>query len=566
MIDTKSVVPLPLRANDRISPAEFCRGNDASPAADERASVFARRSLQNWSDRTKALVLLALVALIYGFGLGRDFYFDDILYISDNPLLSRPDALRLSWFSADAFNYYPLFWSLLRVQWLLWGNHPFGYQLVALLGHGVNAILLWKIARQCRLPGAWYIAALFALHPVNVQTVAWAAEQKNTWSFLFMALASLAFIKHAAKRDWRVYTAALVCFVAALACKTSIVCLPLFLAICCALRREKTSHTLLLQLAPFFIASLAAGLTTIWFEQHRVGAKSLIGALSIWQRVEASGAGFWFYAWKAIAPIQLTPMYRGWVDTTAAAHGPLPAILLVLLLAVAALSWRRFRSIAGLGVIFYALMLLPLLGFFDTTYFIYSQIADHWQYHALPGLIVTVVCLAHSIAQRARLARYSNVAGLITVAGAALLSTAHFAHFENARTLWRYVIAHNPDAWIAWYNLGNDYADQREHAQAIDAYRQSLRVKSDYVPAHFNLANSLAATNRFDEADGEYAEAEKISPTDSDTVVNRAVLHLRMGRTDEAIAELQYALKLEPHKASAEANLARIYRSAAPAR
>lgn len=518
--------------------------------------------MNSWSDRTKALVLFGLTLLVYGFGINRDFIFDDLVYISQNPLLGRPDALRLFWFTADTFNYYPLFWSLLHLQWLAWGDHPLGYHAVTLLVHGVNVILLWRILRACRVGGAGWIAALFAVHPVNVQTIAWAAEQKNTWSFLFMALAFIAFIKHAEKDDWRCYGISFVCFLAALACKTSTVCLPIFLAIYYGFRRETGARRILLRLFPFFIGGIAAGITTMWFEQHRVGAKSLIGTLNLWQRMEAAGAAFWFYLEKAIVPIDLTPMYRGWADTTVATHTVIPGLLLVLLLAACALSWRRISAPVALGITYYALMLLPLLGVFDTNYFIYSQIADHWQYHALPGLLVALVSAARSLRERIPLfARYSKLAGVLVVAITALLASAHFAHFENARTLWTYVIKQNPDAWIAWYNLGNDHFDNHEYSEAIAAYHESIRLRPGYYQSNFNLANTLAAANRFGEADRAYLEAEKISPTDSDAFVNRAVLHLRMGRNDEAVQELRHALELQPHKASAEANLARIERN-----
>ena len=88
--------------------------------------------MTQWSDRTKAVVLCALTLLIYSFGIGRGFVFDDPVYISENPLLRRPDGFRVFWFTSEAFNYYPLFWSLLRIQWLLWGDHPAGYHAVNL--------------------------------------------------------------------------------------------------------------------------------------------------------------------------------------------------------------------------------------------------------------------------------------------------------------------------------------------------------------------------------------------------------------------------------------------------
>lgn len=509
-----------------------------------------------WSDRTKALVLFGLALLIYGFGIGRAFTFDDLIYISENPLLRRHDAFRVFWFSSETFNYYPLFWSLLRLQWLLWGDHPLGYHLVNLLIHCVSAVLVWRIGRAWRIPGAWWVAALFTVHPINVQTIAWAAEQKNTWSFLFMALSLLAFIKHARSRDWPSYALSLLCFLAALACKTSTVCPPVFLAIYYAFRWEKTSRALLLRLIPFFTAGLAAGITTMWFEQNRVGAGSLMSALSLWQRAEAAGAAFWFYLEKALVPIHLTPIYRGWADTAAAAHTAIPGALLLILLALCALAWRRIGAPVALGLGYYALMLLPLLGIFDTNYFVYSQIADHWQYHALPGLLVAVVTTVSYLPKYwPRLAAWSNTGGTLAVLSLAVFASAHFAHFEDAHSLWTYVVARNPDAWIGWYNLGNDYSDGHKYPEAIAAYRKSIRVKPDYYRARFNLANTLAAADRFEEADRAYLEAQQIQPQDPDGYVNHAVLLLRMGREGEALKGFQRALQLDPQQTSTQVNL-----------
>ena len=516
--------------------------------------------MNRWSDRTKALVLFGLALLIYGFGIGRGFDFDDLIYISENPILARSNAFHTFWFTSEAFNYYPLFWSLLRVQWLLWGAHPLGYHLVNLVMHGVNAILVWRIAREWRLPGAWWAAALFAVHPVNVQTVAWAAEQKNTWSFFFMALALLAFIKHARGRGWPSYALSLLCFAAALACKTSTVCLPVFLALFYAVRREKDSGAMLLRLVPFFALGCAAGVTTMWFEQHRVSAKSLLGTLSLWQRMEVAGASFWFYLGKALLPLGLTPMYRGWVDTTAAMHTAAPGLLLVAFVAVCIFGWRRMGAPIAFGMIYYALMLLPLLGIFDTNYFAYSLIADHWQYHALPGITVAVTAAACALVRRwPRLKPYSNAAGIMTVLALAATASAHFAHFEDPRSLWSYVVSRNPDAWIGWYNLGNVYSADRAYPKAIAAYRRSIQIKKDYYRAHFNLANTLSAAGMLEEADAAYLDAEKIQDADPDLYNNRAVALMRLGREDEAITEFTRALQLNPGLDSAHVNLITIY-------
>ena len=499
---------------------------------------------------------MGLALLIYGFGIGRGFYFDDLAYIPENPILRRSDAFHAFWFTSEAFNYYPLFWSLLRIQWLLWGAHPLGYHLVNLLMHGVDAILVWRVAREWRLPGAWWAAALFAAHPINVQTVAWAAEQKNTWSFFFMALALLAFIRHERRRDWQSYALSFLCFAAALACKTSTVCLPVFLAIYYAVRREKGFGAMLLRLVPFFALGIAAGVTTMWFEQHRVAAKSLLGALSLWQRMEVAGASFWFYLGKALLPVGLTPMYRGWVDTAAATHTAVPGLLLIALMGVCILGWRRIGAPIAFGMIYYALMLLPLLGIFDTNYFAYSLIADHWQYHALPGVTVAVTAAASAVVRRwPRLAAYSNIGGIVTVLGLAALASAHAAHFEDPRSLWSYVVARNPDAWMGWYNLGSVYSDDHDYPKAIAAYRRSIQIKKDYYWGHFNLANTLSAAGLLEESNAAYLDAEKIQNTDADLYNNHAVVLMRLGREDEAIPGFVHALQLNPGLVSAHVNL-----------
>jgi Flp pilus assembly protein TadD len=514
--------------------------------------------MKYWNDKTRVLLLFALTFLIYGFGIGRGFDFDDLTYIKDNPLLRRPDAFHAYWFTSEAFNYYPLFWSLLRIQYLLWGAHPLGYHLVNLLMHSINAVLLWRICREWRLPGAWWIAALFAVHPVNAQTLAWAAEQKNTWSFFFMALALLAFIRHARDRHWKHYFLSLLWFTAALACKTSTVFLPVFLTVFYAFGRKAT-RPLLLRLAPFYALGLAAGITTVWFEKHRVEAKSLLGTLSLWQRMEVAGATFWFYLDKALVPIHLTPMYRGWVDTTAAMHTALPGFLLVALLLCCALFWRRLGAPIALGIAYYALMLLPLLGIFDTNYFAYSLVADHWQYHALPGIIVAVVCALQCLAQRwPQLTAYPNAVGAGAVVGLAALASTHFSHFEDRRSLWSYVVEENPEAWIGWYNLGIVFADDHQPKQAVAAYRRSIQTKSDYYQSHYNLANSLSTLGEIEEAEREYLTAEKIKDDDADLHNNRAVALMRLGREDDAVAEFTRAIELDSGETSSHVNLVAI--------
>jgi tetratricopeptide (TPR) repeat protein len=376
-----------------------------------------------------------------------------------------------------------------------------------------------------------------------------------------MALSLLAFIRHSGKRRWLWYGVSLFWFAAALACKTSTVCLPVFLLFCSGFRREKGAlFATALRLIPFFALGFAAGVTTMWFEKHKVDAHSLVGSLSLWQRLEMAGASFWFYLGKALLPVHLTPMYQGWVDTTAAMHTALPGVLLVTVLILCGLFWRRLGAPIALGVFYYALMLLPLLGVFDTNYFVYSLVADHWQYHALPGVLAAEVAALVLLARRwPSLAAHANLAGAVGVVGFAALASAHFAHFEDPLSLWTYVVDRNPDAWMGWYNLGTTYADTHKPQEAIAAYRQSLRVKPGYYRCRFNLANALAETGALPEADQAYLAAEQLLEADPDVHNNRAVTLLRLGRENDAIHEFERTLELQPHQTSAHVNLIAIY-------
>ncbi|HSI15534.1 MAG TPA: tetratricopeptide repeat protein [Chthoniobacter sp.] len=512
--------------------------------------------MKYWNDKTRTLLLFVLAFLIYGFGIGRGFDFDDPICISQNPLLTRPDAFHAIWFTSASPTYYPLYWSLLRLQWMLWGMATPGFHLVNLLMHCVNSVLVWRIAREWRLAGAWWVGALFAVHPVNVQTVAWAAEQKNTWSFFFMALALLAFVRYARDRQWRQYAFSLFWFALALAAKTSTVFLPVFLTVFYLVGFGKGARALLLRLVPFYALGLASGITTLWFERVRSESGSLLSTLSLWQRMETAGADFWFYLGKALFPVGLTPMYRGWVDTTAAATTVLPGILLVALLVACALYWRRIGAPVAAGIAYYAIILFPLLGILDTNYFVFSLIADHWQYHALPGLLVAVVAALQQLALRwPRLAAYPNATGATAVLGLGALASAHFAHFEDPPSLWTYVLKKNPEAWEAWYNLGTIYADDHRDAEAIAAYRRSIRIRSHYYGSHYNLANLLFAHGQVADAELEYFAAEQVRIEDPAAHNNRAVALLNLNREDDAMVEFAAALKLDPSLTQPKINL-----------
>ena len=173
-----------------------------------------------------ALILVAVTCLAYIPALRGGFVWDDAELITNNPMVRSENGLSGFWFTTEAIDYYPLTSTVFWLEWRLWAGHPFGFHLVNVLLHAANAVLVWLILRRLRIPGAWLAGLLFAIHPVNAESVAWISEHKNTLSMLFFASAILLYLKFDAEKRWGPYILALAAFLLALLAKTAVVMLP----------------------------------------------------------------------------------------------------------------------------------------------------------------------------------------------------------------------------------------------------------------------------------------------------------------------------------------------------
>jgi len=509
------------------------------------------------------IILLTLAA--YTPALRGGFVWDDDSYVTENPTLRSPGGLAAIWFKPGAtYQYYPLVFTSFWTEYHLWKLQPFGYHLVNVLLHALNAILLWRVLRCLQIPGSWLAAAIFAVHPVMVESVAWITERKNVLSGLFYLLAALAWLRFRpltateSERtpDWRFYGLASGLFVCALLSKTVTCSLPVVLALVIWWKTGRIEKRDILALTPWLLLGAASGFTTRWLEQRLV-AGGTEWDLSFVQRCLIAGRALWFYAAKLCWPRPLSFVYPRWdIDAGAAWQYAFP----LAALAVLAVLWL-LRSRIGKGplvaALFFAVTLAPALGFFNVYPFRYSFVADHFQYLASIGLI-TLVASAGTVAFRKAGQRVHGLGAAVAAVILLLLGMATWTQaqaYDSLESLWRDTLAKNPNAWLAHNNLGALLREAGKTDDAIAQFKEALRIKPDLPEAHYNLGVTLARLDRFPEAIEQYDQALRLKPDFAEAHYNFGIALAETGRIPEAMDHWKQALQLKPDYAEAHFNL-----------
>jgi tetratricopeptide (TPR) repeat protein len=548
------------------------------------------------------LALILVLALIcYWPALHGGMLWDDDGHVTKPELRSLAGLVRI-WTDLHATQqYYPLLHTAFWVEHRLWGEDTLGYHLVNVLEHAAAACLLALVLTRLRVPGAALAGVIFAVHPVCVESVAWISEQKNTQSLVLYLLAALAYLRFDRERDrpsgrWA-YRLASLLFVLALLTKTVTATLPAALLVLFWWQRGRLSWRRdVLPLAPWFAAAAASGLFTAWVERTVIGAEGSAFILTLVQRCLLAGHVVWFYLGKLLWPAGLAFMYPRW-DLDAGDAGWGGCLLAALLLT--ALLWgmrRRTRGPLAVWLLFVG-SLFPALGFFNVYPFIFSYVADHFQYLASMSVIAGAAAAGTLAARRwGQAGRALGLAsGAMVVAVLTLLSNAQSASYADEPTLYQATLERNPASWMAHNNLGLWYETHGDHDRALAHYTEALRLRRDYpqahnnlgllyeargdrdaaaaqfqaalavwkdfVVAHIDLGNLLAKMpGRQDEAVAQLREAVRLRP---DVAVSHydlgAVLAAMPGRQNEAIAQYQEALRIMPDFADAHAKLGNAY-------
>ena len=515
------------------------------------------------------LVIVALTVVAYLPALGAGFIWDDDAHVTNNMVLRSLGGLQRIWLDLTATpQYYPLVHTSFWFEYQLWKLWPAGYHLDNLLLHALGAVLLWHVLRHLALPGAFVAATIFALHPVQVETVAWITERKNVLSGALYMASMLAFFRFRplhpevapAHDRQRFYRLSLGLFIAALLSKTVVCSLPAVILLLMWWKLDRVGMRDVRALAPFFVIGASFAALTVWLERAHVGAGGAEWTLSFGQRCLIAGRALWFYAGKLAWPTPLIFNYPHWrVDTALWWQYlfPLGAVAVVFGLWMVR---RRLGRGPLVAVLIFAGTLFPALGFFNVYPMRYSFVADHFQYLASIGLIALFVSGAAKLALRRaawgpRLAAAGSTA-LFVVLGVLVWNQSQI--YQDRPTLWRDTIRKNPNSWLALTGLGVDMMHQDRLDEAVEHFRAAIKVNPDYPGAQSNLGIVLYRQGKRAEAIRHLEIATQIAPEEPRTHNNLAEILARQGLFDRAVRHFREAIRINPDYADAHYNLGNV--------
>jgi protein O-mannosyl-transferase len=509
-------------------------------------------------DWVWGLILLLAVLLAYLPVGWAGYIWDDDSMVTANPAMIGLSGLKAIW-TTSAADICPLTLTTFWVEHALWGWAPLPYHLVNVLLHGACAIILWQVLRSLRVRGAWLGAALWALHPVQVESVAWIAELKNTQSGLFFLLSILFFVRSLKARSledqprdgWN-YALTLLFAALAMASKSSTVILPVVLCLCAWWIEGRWQWRNLIIIAPTFVMAIATTALSVATQSLRLVTFTDPQFVRTWpQRLAAAGDAVWFYLGKLLWPHPLVTIYPRWqIDAGQwTSYLPLTAVLVVLVI-----LWLKRHAWSRPWFFVYAyflIALLPGLGFFDNAIFRYSLVFDHFQYLAAMGPLALI---GVGLARLPDLTiptwlQTTFCAGLLFALG--LLSWQRAWAYQNQETLWTDTLAKNPNCWLGYNDLGVALLQKGQLDEAANQYRKALQLKPNYDLAHTNLGNVLLQKGQLDDAVAEFQTALKLNGSYEMAYYNLGLALFQKGQIDAAISQYRKALEINPDFAEA---------------
>lgn len=524
-----------------------------------------------------AIMIASIAVFVYAPATQGTFVWDDDAHLTHNHNLKDFAGLKRIWTSEEAY-YYPLTSATFWIGRHLWGLDPFPYHILNLVLHLINALLFGLILKKLRIPGGLFAAAIFALHPVHVESVAWITELKNVQCCFFYLLSILSWIRFDSNRlpsraPW--YAASFLFFALSLLSKPASVMLPVVLFVISSYMRRRWSMATVVRMAPFLILALAVSGWTIWEQTVHSGAKGDEWSFTFLERLQIAGCAVWFYLGKLLWPHPLMFIYPRWQLDPGNLLCYAPAIGIF---ALSLIFYKRYKRVNGrnklrpygihsfflpivgarfiapvsFAAAYFVLFLFPVLGFFNIYFMRYSFVADHFQYLASLGPIALFSALLWNDHWKVPWRIGISLIILVLLSG---LTWRHAHIFQNAESLWRDTIEKNPKAWMAHNNLGTVLLWQGKYEEAAKHYNEALWLKGNLLETHSNLGVALTEMGSYEEAIEHFRAALNLDPRSA--VAHNGLGHVlaRLGQIEEAIDHYRTAIELKPDFALPYSNL-----------
>jgi len=521
---------------------------------------------QPWLNRPWILgaILVGAVILVYTPVWYAGFIWDDDIHLTANPYIVGPLGMLDIW-TSSLWQPFALVISAFRVEHALWGLAPLPYHLVNVAEQATCGVLLWQVLRNLQIPGAWLGAALWVLHPVQVESVAWISEMKNTQSGLFYLLTILCFLRWLKTKDlgrqdglgWN-YAWALLFAALAMTSKSSTMVLPIVLVLCAWWMEGRWHWRQLVWVAPLFLISVLACTVTLWPPTPDPSAMVDHRWDRTWpEKVAATGDVIWFYLGKLLWPHPLITIYPRWqIDASQwVSYLPLLAVFIAIFgLWLKRETWSRpwFFAFA-----YFLVVLSPFLGLIDQSFWRYSFVEDHLQYLAGMGPLALagagLVRIADFVIPGRLWLQSTLGAGVLLILG--LLSWQRTWAYESEETLWTNTLARNPNCWMGHNNLGNILFQKGQVDEAMAQYQEALEINPNLAVAHNNLGGALFQKGNLEEAMAQFQKALEINPNYADAYKNLGNALFQKGQVNDAMTQYLKALEINPNYADVHNNL-----------
>ena len=490
--------------------------------------------------------------------------------IWDDPIWSRSQAV-LEWSGLGTIwswpslierekHYWPLTYTTFWLEHKIWGLAPAGYHIVNVLLHLLNSLLVWRLLLRLAVPGAWVVAAVFAAHPLHVESVAWIIERKDVLSGLFYLAAVLVWLRFLEQpRPWR-YGLALLLFAAGLLSKSIVVTLPAALLIVQWWKDGRVAVRDLQRVAPFFLVALLLMAIDLFSYGSRHGSLDY----SLPERMLIASRALWFYAAKLAWPTDLAVIYPRWDISLG---DPWAWLYLAGAAALAAVLWlMRHRIGRGplAGALFFAVTLSPVLGFVNYGYMEYSLVADRFQYLAGIGVMAVVIGAAVQGAGRLSGGLKMGAIGLLMVL-LALLGTTTWRQagiYRDNLSFFSHIVSLNPEARYAHRILSRELTEAGRLEESLAAARIAAEQHPDEALSYSMIGELLVNLKRLDEAEENFRRALEIDPSGKNELRILSVLgraSWKWGRLQAAEKYFRRALELDPRNREALKHLAGSY-------